>query len=235
MSKPDDLKPSVRIDGARRTDLADLRTRQAAAREAKASVAPVEDTRVAEVWEREAAREGVAKRAAEHDRRMAKLRAQDGLKEGAKVTIVKVRISEHRYDNRAIRARPGTFEWRYGRNKQDTLFHAGSHFAQLWERAGATVASSADFLRGTRSGHMTGIADGRVAAYDALRGSVESIGQFSFERLMLYCVHGLTAAEIAQKEGRSDREIATVLHNDLRECARHFKFLGLLENKARFG
>ncbi|MGX7872861.1 hypothetical protein ACVDG5_008555 [Mesorhizobium sp. ORM6] len=80
---------------------------------------------------------------------VAKLRRSDGGKAGAKVTSVKIRISGQRSETMAMRSRPGTFEWRYGRKKQDVLFHAGSHLAVLWERAGIALASSADFLRGT--------------------------------------------------------------------------------------
>jgi len=139
----------------------------------------------------------------------------------AKITLTHERSSHH-----TICCRPGTFEWRYGRGKPSALFHAGNHFAILWERAGVSVASSADFLRGTKSGYATGISDGRVAAIDALRGLVKRVGHFSFERLMLYCVQGATSDEIAARELQEKRAIATVLANDLRQCAIHFKFLG---------
>lgn len=152
------------------------------------------------------------------------LRAADGGKDGTTLTKVRVRISSHRVDSMVMRCRPGTFEWRYGRNRQTVLFHAGSHFAQLWERAGATVASSIDFLRGTRSGFKGGIADGRVFAIDALAGAAEGIGRFSFERLIDYCVKGQTAAEIARVHSEKERDIAAILNADLKSCARHFGF-----------
>ncbi|RUV90259.1 hypothetical protein EOA46_08480 [Mesorhizobium sp. M1A.F.Ca.IN.022.05.2.1] len=154
-----------------------------------------------------------------------KLKALDGGKDGAKVTTVKLRISGKRNDLQAIRSRPGTFEWRYGRKRQDALFHAGSHLAILWERAGIAVASSADFLRGTSSGYATEISDSRVAAMDKLDGFVKEMGRAPAARLIDYCVSGLTTAQIAMKHGATDREMAPVLHHDLRACAQHFKFL----------
>ncbi len=42
---------------------------------------------------------------------------------------------------------------------------------------------------------------------------------------MLYCVQGLTSAEIAKKEGLNERELSIVLKHDLRACALHFGFL----------
>ncbi|RUU93333.1 hypothetical protein EOB59_03245 [Mesorhizobium sp. M7A.F.Ca.MR.176.00.0.0] len=156
---------------------------------------------------------------------VAKLRRADGGKDGAKVTAVKIRISGRRSELQAIRCRPGTFEWRYGRKKQDALFYAGSHLAVLWERAGIAVASSANFLRGTGSGYATGISDGRVAAIDKLKGFVMVMGHAPSERLIDYCVTGLTTAQIAMKHGANEREMAPVLHHDLRVCAQHFNFL----------
>lgn len=224
MSKPEELKPAVRIDGARRTDLAGLRARQEAARKAKLSAPPVEDTRVADAWEREAAREGAAKRATVHNRRMTKLRAQDGLKEGATITTVKVRISEHRYDKQAIRARPGTFEWRYGRNKQDALFHAGNHLARIWEQAG-TAAACSPSLDGASGAGWRGLPDGRVAAIDCLNAATIDLGKLPMSRLVDYCVLGLTSTEIAKKHGQKERDMAAVLNQDLRDCAIHLLYL----------
>ncbi|PWJ73843.1 hypothetical protein C7441_12527 [Pseudaminobacter salicylatoxidans] len=217
--------PATRVDGSRRIDLAGQRAQREAARQAKATAPTVEDTRVRDVWQRQELRDHASARLSAEGKRLAKLRKIDGLKEGAKVSKVRVRVTDSRYTTKLMRARPGTFEWRYGRDKQDAFFHAGSHFALLWERAGVAIASPSDFLRGIKSGYATGISDGRVAAYDKLKGAVESLGRFSFERLMLYCVQGLTAAEIAKRDGQTDREAATVLHNDLRECAIHFNFL----------
>jgi hypothetical protein len=156
---------------------------------------------------------------------IAKLSRADGGKAGARVTSVKIRISGQRNETRAMRSRPGTFEWRYGRKKQDVLFHAGSHLAILWERAGIALASSADFLRGTGSGYASGISDGRVAAIDRLSKFVTEMGRAPAARMIDYCVAGLTTAEIAMKHGAKEREMAPVLHVDLRACAEHFNFI----------
>lgn len=220
---PKPPKPGIRVDGGKRRDLN-------GARVAGRMAGIVKPPRSAE----EVAATGVAKRkAAEAGVRKARaLLRDDGGKEGARLTKVKVKISSDRTAHRTVRCRTGTFEWRYG-GKQSALFHAGNHFAVLWERAGVAVASSADFLRGTASGYPSGIGDGRVAAIDALRGAVEKLGHFTFERLMMYCVEGMTASEIAKLERCSGREIGTVLNNDLRQCAIHFKFLGNSANRVR--
>lgn len=210
-------KPGLRIDGSKRRELNKERIAERMAGVVKPvrSAAQVEADRVAR------------RKADDRTRRVtAKLVRQDGGKEGAVLAKARVTISHERSSHHTIRCRPGTFEWRYGRGKPSALFHAGNHFAILWERAGVSVASSADFLRGTKSGYATGISDGRVAAIDALRGLVKRVGHFSFERLMLYCVQGATSDEIAARELQEKRAIATVLANDLRQCAIHFKFLG---------
>lgn len=223
VKEPKPPKPGIRIDGGRRRDLNGSRVAGRMAGIVKAQ-------RTAE----EVAVAATAKcKAAEAElRKAAILIRDDGGKDGARLTKVKVKISSDRTAHRTVRCRTGTFEWRYGR-KQTALFHAGNQFAILWERAGIAVASSADFLRGTTSGYPTGVSDGRVAAIDALRGAVEKLGHFTFERLMMYCVKGMTASEIAKRERCSGREIGTVLNNDLRQCAIHFKFLGNANGKIR--
>lgn len=155
-----------------------------------------------------------------------KLLAEDGGKEGAKISVVKLRVSAERVSRQAIRAKPGTFEWRYGRHRQDALFHAGSHLARLWERAGIAIASSADFLRGIGGGCALGISDGRVAAIDKLDGFRDKLGVRPSERLIDYCVLGLTCAEIAQKNDGTERQMGHVLHQDLKDCAIYFEFIG---------
>ncbi len=223
VKEPKPPKPGIRIDGGKRRDLNGSRV-------AGRMAGIVKPPRSAE----EVAASVAAKRKAIEAelRKTATLIRDDGGKEGSHLKKVKVKISSDRAAHRTVRCRTGTFEWRYGR-KQTALFHAGNQFAILWERAGIAVASSADFLRGTASGYPTGISDGRVTAIDALRGLVESLGHFSFERLMMYCVEGMTASEIAKVERCGGREIGTVLNNDLRQCAIHFKFLGNANGRIR--
>jgi len=219
------VTPTVRVDGGKRVNLADLRRRRQE-RDAAMAVAPaVEDTRVSEVWSRAARRDRAAQETALCRRQVAKLQAEDGGKEGAKVTKVRLRISADRIERQQYRCRPGSFEWRYGRNKQDALFHAGSHLAILWERAGMTVASSGDFLRGIRSGYAQGIAEGRVAALDKLQGFRDELGAVPSAQLIEYCVEGRTAAEVAHANGMKERDMATVLHHHLKVCALHFDFM----------
>lgn len=206
------LKPSVRIDGGKRTNLKARRERRGI---------------VLNDPQRPATDPAKLAKARDRSRRQAdRLRKADGGKDGTKVTVVKVRISGARTNTRqTMRCRPGTFEWRYGRNKQDALFHAGSHFAQLWERAGIAIASSADFLRGTMSGYATTISDSRAVAAQQVSEAVREIGRFSAERLVDYCVLGETTAILARKHGQPDRDMAAVLHQDLRACAMHFNFV----------
>jgi hypothetical protein len=218
-------KPGVRVDAGQRINLKDLKARREAARRAAKAAPPIEDTRVADVWLRQEARDRAAARKALEDRRVRRLQSTDGGKEGAKTTAVKVRVSSIRTDRAIMRCRPGTFEWRYGRNKQGVEFHAGNHLAILWERAGMTIASSADFLRGTASGYPTGISDGRVAALDKLDGFKRRLGTAGAERMIDYCVSGLTTAEIAAKKYLEERTMNQVLRNDLWEVAAFFNFL----------
>lgn len=211
MPRTKKLKPAVRIDGGKRIDLKAHRERRGIVVRS-----PDRQPRNPQVEKKERARQA---------RNTEKLIRSDGGKDGAQITTVKIRISGDRSEKQIVRCRPGTFEWRYGRKKQDALFHAGSHFAQLWERAGIAVSSSADFLRGTMSGYSTGVPDGRVIATRKVSDAVKEIGRFSASRLLDYCVLGLTASEIARKHGQVDRDMAAVLHQDLRACAMHFRFL----------
>jgi hypothetical protein len=149
--------------------------------------------------------------------------------DGAKTSQVRVRDLQGqraRTLTLTIRCKPGSFEWRYGRDKQDALFHAGNHLAILWERAGMTIASSANFLRGITSGYATDLSEGRAQAIDKLDGFRDAMGQKPAERLIDYCVLGMTTAEIARKDGAKERDMAPVLHQHLRDCARHFHFMG---------
>lgn len=204
-------KPGVRIDGGNRRDLNKQRVVDRMAGLADHVPSP---------------EQAIARRKAMLKRAKAERAAANLGHEGARTSLVKIKVSSDRIGHQVVRAKPGTFEWRYGRNKQDALFHAGSHLAGLWERAGMTIASSANFLRGITSGYSTGLAEGRAHAIDMLRGFVENLGRKPAERLIDYCVLGLTTAEIARKDGAKERDMAPVLHQHLRDCAVHFNFFG---------
>ncbi len=212
--------PGLRVDGGRRIDLAAKRAKKAAAKEANQPARRV--LTVAEVKARVAADR---KRRAAEKRRLERLREIDGGKEGAKLSVVKLRLSANRDERVVMRAKPGTFEWLYGRDKQDALWHAGNHLAQLFERGGYAIASSADFLRGTKSG-PSGITGARLSAVQELEGFVREVGRKPSNRLMAYCGEGLTARQIASKEGIGEREAAVILRSDLMACAEHFNFIG---------
>lgn len=203
-------KPGVRIDGGKRRDLNKQRVsdRLAGLPDGAPTVTQAKSRRA------------VAEKRERTERAAAKVGH-----EGARVSLVKIKLSQDRIGHQMVRAKPGTFEWRYGRNKQDALFHAGNHLAILWERAGMTIASSANFLRGTSSGYATGLADGRAQAIDKLNGFREAMGTANAANLIAYCVEGHTASNIAHRNGVNDREMATVLHHCLRQCAQHFDFM----------
>lgn len=141
--------------------------------------------------------------------------------DGAKVSRIKLRkaVASQGTVLRSMRRRPGTFEWRYGRDKQVALFHAGKAFAQLCERSGATVANSADLLRGTKSGFAMGLAEGRIAAIDKMARTVGELGHDVTDRLIGCCVNGQTAPELARYHLTPEREMTAVLNSDLRTCA----------------
>jgi hypothetical protein len=112
---------------------------------------------------------------------------------------------------------------RYGR-RADALYHAGAHFAVLWERAGTAAAKSPD-LSASGGSQWKGLSDGRAVALDDVGAAVRELGKLCSVRLVDYCVHGLTAKQIAAKFQVGERNMAPVLHQDLRACAMHFRFL----------
>lgn len=127
-----------------------------------------------------------------------------------------------RYMQATVRILPGTFAWRFGRDKASLEYRAGNRFAMLWERAGIAVASSADFLRGIGGGYRMGISDGRVNAIDKLAGVRDLLGSAGIERLLDYCVHGMTTADIAAKHKTEERAMANILQMDLMVVAGHW-------------
>lgn len=145
--------------------------------------------------------------------------------DGAVLSVADVRLSLARTENRVIRCRPGSFEWRYGRKSVDaSLYHAGVHFAALWERAGTASASSPD-LGAAGGGDWKGMPDGRLVAMDLIRLARNDIGKWGTCRLVDYCVMGTTVAEMAVKYEADERAMAHTLMMDLRACATHFRFL----------
>lgn len=209
--KRPERKPGVQIDGDKRRELNKERIAQRMAGLPAHAPSPEQTA---------------ARRAAMAKRERAERQAAAIGHDGAKTSRVKVKLSSDRVGYQTVRSKPGTFEWRYGRNQQGALFHAGNHLAILWERAGMTIASSANFLRGISSGYSTGLADSRANAIDRLDGFRDAMGQKPAERLIDYCVLGMTTAEIARKDGAKERDMAPVLHQHLRDCARHFNFMG---------
>ena len=210
MSGTTERKPGMRVDNGNRRDLDPQRVAQRM--EGLPAHAPTDEQAMRR--KRALAKQDKADRSAGR-------RGGDG----TRVEKVSIKVSDNRKRQQSMRCRPGTFEWRYGRDKQDGLFHAGSHLAILWERSGMTIASSADFLRGTSSGYATGLSEGRVNAIDKLKGFREALGVANSANLIAYCVEGRTASDIAHGNGVEDREMATVLHHSLKQCAKHFGFM----------
>ncbi|MBD0416522.1 hypothetical protein [Oryzicola mucosus] len=205
-------KPAIRVDGGRRVNL-------------KAKRAGI-GMAVGKAPEPKRTGEQLAADRHRSAFRVRKLKKTDGGAEGSVVTKVNARLGSTRHIViQTLRSKPGTFERRYGK-KQLPQFHAGSYLARLYERAGIAIASSADFLRGTSSGYKTGLPDGRVAAIDALHGFHEDMGREQAQRLIDYCVVGLTSFEIAKKHGEAERDMAKILDRDLKDCAICFKMLG---------
>ena len=142
--------------------------------------------------------------------------------DGAAFEIANVRLTATRSEERILRCRPGTFEWRYGRKTADSsLYHAGIKFADLWERAGTASASSPD-MAFTGGGQWKGIPDGRVMAMSEIDAARKDIGKWGTARLVDYCVMGSTVADIAVKYRMDERGMAFVLFEDLQAAARHF-------------
>lgn len=147
--------------------------------------------------------------------------------DGTKIFRTSVRVTSSRNTTRSLRARPGTFEWAYARRTADlALYHAGSHYAQLWEAAGTADARSPDY-EAVKGASWKGMPDRRCDAMSELKFAFEKLGEAPTQRLTLYCVRGHTASEIAKIYQVEDREMAHVLRQDLRDCARHFRFLSV--------
>jgi hypothetical protein len=145
--------------------------------------------------------------------------------DGAITIVANVRVTSTRSDQRSLRCRPGTFEWRYGRATADSsLYHAGIKFADLWERAGTASASSPDFAA-SGGGQWKGIPDGRVIAMSEIDAARRDIGKWGTARLVDYCVMGSPSSDIARKYNTDERAMAAVLFEDLRACAVHFGYL----------
>lgn len=151
--------------------------------------------------------------------------------EGAVEISDPLQITAARKNTRYLRCRPGSFEWRYARRNADlTLYHAGNHYALLWEKAGTADARSPD-LKATPGGQWKGLPDGRAVAMDEIRRMFDKerspntyLGKAQSARLTAYCVEGKTTAELASQYGIPDRDMAAVLHQDLAACAAHFRF-----------
>lgn len=148
--------------------------------------------------------------------------------EGAVEINTDVRVTATRSETRVLRCRPGTFEWRYARSSKEkglsALYHAGVHYAGLWEKAGTASASSPDLLSEGGAG-WKGLPDGRVMALDDLKKAFLELGHLPTARLTAYCVHGQPVSEIAVRFGVPSRDMAAVLHLDLHACAMHFNYL----------
>ena len=146
--------------------------------------------------------------------------------DGAEHYTTHVKVSLTRSEPRLIRARPGSFEWRYNRDDDNLtpLYHAGVKFAALWERAGTASASSPD-LRQSGGGDWKGVPDARLMAMDEIKAARSDIGKWGTARLVDYCVMGTTVSEMAAKYGVDERTIGHTVMMDLRACALHFRLL----------
>ncbi len=145
--------------------------------------------------------------------------------DGTKISKVNIKLSSSRSTRQSVRSLPGTFEWRYGRGGSGVyLYHAGTHYARLWERAGMASVSSPN-LGGNVGAGWKGIPDKRLDAMDELNIALPVLGILVSARLTDYCASGLTAAQIGKKHGINKRDVPVVLEQDLVACAKHFRFI----------
>lgn len=143
--------------------------------------------------------------------------------DGAVIINASVKITATRWADRPLRCRPGTFEWRYGRGNS-ALYHAGIHFATLWEKAGVAAASSPDLGR-EGTGQWNGIPITRLEAMQKIDAARKDIGKWGTARLVDYCVMGTPASDMARKYNTDERGMAFILESDLRACAVHFGYV----------
>ncbi len=147
--------------------------------------------------------------------------------DGAVLTETNVRRSGESATRRRILCRPGTFEFRYGREvKHAAMYHAGIRFAELWEIAGTADAKSPDASREVFGQFMGGVLrDQKLDAMQKIDEARQSIGKWATARLVDYCVMGNTSEEMAQKWDVDRREMAHLLDDHLRAVAVHFRYL----------
>jgi hypothetical protein len=140
--------------------------------------------------------------------------------EGAVLIDASVRLTATRYEDRILRCQPGTFEWRYGRKNADTsLYHAGISFSGKWERASIHGMSAMNMERGFGGNGSGGLTDSRAIAFDEIDAIRMEIGARNTSMLVDYCVMGTPSAKIADKYGKSEREMTFILHEALTACA----------------
>ncbi|ORE87720.1 hypothetical protein [Aurantimonas sp. 22II-16-19i] len=146
--------------------------------------------------------------------------------DGAVLHVRRLHTGTQQVLTHSVRCRPGTFEWRYGREGNEGLYHAGCDFARVWERAGIASAGSSSLVEGGGgNGQWKGLPDGRCVAMDEVREVVREIGKLTAARMVSYCVEGFKTSEIAGRFGISEKEMAAVLHMDLRTLAIHYRYL----------
>lgn len=144
--------------------------------------------------------------------------------EGHVVVDAHVQLSALRTEKRAIRCRPGSFEWSYGtRREKAVLYHAGVEFGKLWEQAEISIKSPN--MTPTVATQWRGLPDARAEAMSELQKVRLDLGTGTMSRLVDYCVMGTTVEEIAGKYGVDGRAMAAVLRVDLQSAARHFRYV----------
>lgn len=145
--------------------------------------------------------------------------------DGHVVVDTHVRITETRFDKRPTRCKAGSFEWSYGTRKSGTklmLYHAGVHFAGLWEKAHISARSPS--LIPTASTQWRGLPDSRAEAMTEIKRARLDLGRDTMSRLVDYCVLGSTVSEMAAKYDIDVRSMSAVLMADLQSAARHFRY-----------
>lgn len=158
-----------------------------------------------------------AKKAAKRSERGTLISKKAGA-DGARIAVVPVKTKTQAVSTQYVRARPGSFEWIYGRAGSE-LYHAGSDFARQYERAG--IANTGSVLSPDAAGGpgWRGLPDGRCVAVDWVTRVTKSIGSRSGGRLVAFCVEGKTTPEMATAYGFTQREMGAILKADLKALA----------------
>lgn len=212
-------KPGLRIEGGKRTNLVKQRLRRKANRDARLNNAgPVEDTRVADAWQREDGRE----RARQQASRQRQATDRERSRSKKELRSVKVRNPYHQREHKVSSTNPLEIEAQINVKESaiETLFDKGSidrahkeaadHFRRLWESAGGKGAGAIDYSQVRVDGGRNA-EDVPTRLIDASKDLlwikdvlVKAFGEYSYRIIVYVCGQGLSLHDMTETRRQRD-------------------------------